>query len=202
MWRFDGRILGVGTASGTRVVLGVWDRSPFGAFADAMVEDGAGHRRLVAPAHVAEFVASTYGFDDVVEAPVRVRHDVGAPAPGGLVVAQAGPLGLRAVVGHRTSLGRMLRLLPRRLATAPSFAGLTDPVARLLLDGVRTRGTAGNGRRETYGATDVHGVVAVHATWEGADLGELADVDPPVRFGFGSTPRRPSLTRVVTMVRG
>ncbi|MDO8152162.1 hypothetical protein [Isoptericola sp. b408] len=199
MWRFDGRILGVGTTSGTRVVLGVWDRSPFGAFADAMVEDGSGRRRLVAPAHVAEFVATTYGFDDVVESPVRVRLEDGAP---GSLTAEAGPLHLHAVVGRRTGLGRLLRLMPGRLASAPWFTVLTDPVARLVLDGVRTRGSAGNGRHETYGATDVHRVDAVSATWEGTDLGALADVDPPVRFGFGSTPRRPSLTRVTTTVRG
>jgi hypothetical protein len=31
-------------------------------------------------------------------------------------------------------------------------------------------------------------------------LGALADVDPPVRFGFGSTPRFPALVRVTTTV--
>src|SRR5690606_39583710 len=36
--RFRGRIAGWGTASGTRVVVGRWDASPFGAFADVMVE--------------------------------------------------------------------------------------------------------------------------------------------------------------------
>jgi hypothetical protein len=38
-------------------------------------------------------------------------------------------------------------------------------------------------------------------TWDGEDQGGLAPVDPPVRFGFGSTPRTPSLVRVVTLVR-
>jgi hypothetical protein len=30
--------------------------------------------------------------------------------------------------------------------------------------------------------------------------GRLAPVDPPCRFGFSSTPRRPSVTSVVTTV--
>jgi hypothetical protein len=214
--RFDGSILGVGTTSGTRVVVGRWARSPFGAFADVMVEDAAGCRLLVAPQHVAGFVATTYGFDDVLEVPVDVRREVvpdggsrtGRPLPGDrgtvatAVTVAAGPLRLCAVVGPRTALGRLLRTVPRPLATSRSFALITDPLARLLLDGVRTRGSAGGGRRETYGATDVHAVVAVRASWDGVDLGALADVDPPVRFGFGSTPRRPSLTRVMTTVRG
>ncbi|MCK0116961.1 hypothetical protein MWU57_07925 [Isoptericola sp. S6320L] len=199
--RFRGQILGCGTTSGTRVVLGHWWESPFGAFADAMVEDAAGHRVLVAPPHVADFVATTYRFDEVVETSVSVRADIGRGA-GGHLEAAAGPLRLRAAVGRRTALGRVLRLVPGRLAAAPTFALLTDPVARLLLHGVRTRGSAGNGRSETYGATDVRSLTAVRASWEGRDLGALADVDPPVRFGFGSTPRRPSLTQVVTTVRG
>jgi hypothetical protein len=40
----------------------------------------------------------------------------------------------------------------------------------------------------------------MHGSWDGADLGELAPVDPPARFGFSSTPARPSLTRVVSTV--
>jgi hypothetical protein len=199
--RFRGQILGCGTTSGTRVVLGHWWESPFGAFADAMVEDVTGHRVLVAPARVADFVSTTYRFDEVVRTPVSVRADA-RRGTGGHLEAEAGPLRLRAAVGDRTALGWLLRLVPAPLAAAPTFALLTDPVARLLLDGVRTRGSAGNGRRETYGATDVRVLTAVRASWDGHDLGGLADVDPPVRFGFGSTPRRPSLTQVVTTVRG
>jgi hypothetical protein len=195
--RFRGQILGCGTTSRTRVVLGHWWESPFGPFADAMVEDAAGHRVLVAPEHVADFVATTYRFDDVVESPVSVVTS----AAGTDLVAVAGPLHLRAAVGRRTALGWLLRLVPPGLAASPRFAVLTDPVARLLLDGVRTRGSAGSGRRETYGATDVRALTGVRASWDGRDLGTLTDVDPPVRFGFGSTPRRPSLTRVVTTVQ-
>ena len=47
--RFDGAIAGVGTASGTRLVLGMWPVSPFGPIVDVMIEEPAGHRVLVAP---------------------------------------------------------------------------------------------------------------------------------------------------------
>jgi hypothetical protein len=86
------------------------------------------------------------------------------------------------------------------VATAPWWAAAVDPVARVALRGVRTRGTAGQGRREWYGATDVRAILTCTGAWEDEDLGELRPVDPPVRFGFGSTPARPSVTSVVTTV--
>jgi hypothetical protein len=77
---------------------------------------------------------------------------------------------------------------------------VTDPVARALLRGVRTRGSAGHGRREVYGATDHHAVADLSGTWRGADLGTLARVSPDPGFGFASTPARPSVTTLVTTV--
>jgi hypothetical protein len=40
----------------------------------------------------------------------------------------------------------------------------------------------------------------VSAAFEGLGLGAMAPVEPPVRFGFGSVPRKPSLMRVTTTV--
>ncbi len=189
--RFRGHIAGVGTTSGVRVVVGRWDSSPLGTFTDVMVETASGHRVLLAPSEgVAEFVAATYSFDEVRIEPVAVDGwAVRSPS-----------LALEIVPGGRTGLGRLLRLVPRRLAESPWWCTLTDPVARVVLRGVRTRGSAGNGRREWYGATDVHAVRSVRGTFDGADLGTLTPVDPPPRFGFSSTPRRPSVTAVVTTV--
>jgi hypothetical protein len=189
--RFRGAIAGVGSASGVRVVVGRWDESPFGPFADAMVETASGHRVLVAPSEeVAEFVASTYVFDEVRVEPVTVdgwRLD--SPS-----------LRLALVLGARTGLGRLLRLVPRRLAESPAWCTVTDPVARVVLRGVRTRGSAATGRHEWYGATDAHAVDALTGTFDGVDLGGLAPVVPPPAFGFSSTPARPSVTAVVTTV--
>jgi hypothetical protein len=193
--RFEGEICGFGTASGYRIVVGRWPSSPLGPIADAMVEAPDGHRTLVAPsASVAEYIAATYAFDEMVVGPVRCRRSAH-----GLVVQ--GP-GLDAVVtfGRRPPLGRLLRAVPREVARAPWFATLVDPVARRVLPGVRTRGSAGGGRREWYGAHDLHAVTAVRASWNGRALGALAPVDPPVRFGFGSTPRRPCVFAVTTTI--
>jgi len=193
--RFTGRIAGVGTTSGVRVVVGRWDQSPWGGFNDVMLAQPDGLRVLLAPSgQVAEFVAATYTFDRVELGPVAVT-DAGSvwqvTAPG---------LVLRLATGRRRLIGRLLGVVPRRVSTAPAWAGVTDPVARVAMRGVRTRGTAGNGRREYYGATDLHAVDAVEGTWRGSPLGTLATVDPDPRFGFGSTPRRPSVTSLVTTV--
>ena len=191
---FVGAIAGTGSTSGVRVVVGRWDESPFGAFADVMVAEPDGTRVLLAPdERVAEFVSATYSFDRVEIGPVRVTRDWQVTAPG---------LDLRLVVGSRTWLGRLLRLVPSRLATTPGWTRVTDPVSRLLLRGVRTRGTAGNGRREFYGATDLHRIVSSTGSWRGVDLGDLAPVSPEPGFGFGSTPVRPSVTAIVTTVEG
>ena len=97
-------------------------------------------------------------------------------------------------------LGRLLRAVPARVASSPRWATVVDPVARVVLRGVRTRGTALEGRQEFYGATDLHAGTSLAGRFAGVALGALAPVAPPCRFGFSSTPRRPSVTSVVTTV--
>ncbi|WP_370890151.1 hypothetical protein [Janibacter sp. GXQ6167] len=214
--RFTGRILGVGSRSGVRIVVGRWDESPLGAFADVMLADASGTRWLLAPSEeVADYVAQTYHFDRVVIAPMTVQEggrgaswrvragalDTG-PGDDGALLGQALASGLdvQLTLGQRSGLGLLLRCVPRRLATSRLMATLADPIARLTQPGVRTRGTAGNGRREYYGATDQHLVTGVDGTWQGADLGGIAPVDPAPDFGFSSTPRVPSCVSVTTTV--
>ncbi|RRQ29514.1 hypothetical protein DK926_01135 [Rhodococcus sp. Eu-32] len=188
--RFHGEIYGVGTESGVRIVVGHWTDSPLGEFTDIMVEFPDGRRLLLAPSDaVREFVTSTYTFDDTLITPVTFGPEI-----------TAGPLTLRVVVGGVTPLGRLLRVIPSAVSTAPWFCALTDPIARVVLRGVRTRGSAGNGRREYYGARDQHRITAASASWNGEDLGALTPVDPPVTFGFGSTPTSPSVTTITTTI--
>ena len=70
----------------------------------------------------------------------------------------------------------------------------------MVLHGVSTRGQARSGRREWYGATDLHAITSASGALAGRALGRLAPVEPPTRFGFSSTPARPSVTTVVTTV--
>ncbi|HET9022284.1 MAG TPA: hypothetical protein VFN34_10380 [Ornithinibacter sp.] len=215
--RFRGRIAGAGSTSGVRVVVGWWHESPFGEFADAMVERADGHRLLLAPTdEVAALVSGTYVFDEVRVEPFEVSPlsrpmrgpspsqgiggvaQVKVPEPGWSVVSPS--LRLSLEFGGRMPLGRLLRMVPGPLAESPAWATAVDPVARVVLRGVRTRGVAREGRQEFYGATDVRAVTRLEGRLDDIPLGDLRPVDPPCRFGFSSTPRAPSVTHVVTTI--
>ncbi|MCW2804484.1 MAG: hypothetical protein QOF52_179 [Propionibacteriaceae bacterium] len=194
--RFEGEIAGMGTGSGVRIVVGMWRDTPLGSFADVMVQQPDGHRVLLAPSEpVAAFIATTYRFDETRIGPVVVsrRADTRRVTAPGLV--------LEFRTGRRRWVGWLLRAVPRRLAIWPRWLTVIDPVARLLMRGVRTSGSAGHRRREYYGAWDVHAVVDLRGSWRGTDLGELKPVHPPVTFGFGSTPSAPAVTSIVTTVQ-
>ncbi|GEL23568.1 hypothetical protein PSU4_25220 [Pseudonocardia sulfidoxydans NBRC 16205] len=194
--RFDGHIAGLGTAAGLRVVVGRWERSPLGTFTDVMAERPDGHRLLLAPTPaVAEFVSATYTFDEVRILPVFAAVD------GPRWTVRAGPLEATFRTGGRPPLGLLLAAVPGRVATSIPWVSAIDVVARRVLPAVRTRGSAGNGRDEFYCARDIHRVSSGDVRWDGAGQGALAPVDPPVRFGFGSTPPGPSVVRVTTLIR-
>lgn len=199
-WRFDGWIAGVGTTSGTRLVLGHWPRSPLGSFSDVMIAHADGRRELLAPtAEIGDFVAATYRFDDVGEVPVQVHR---GRTDGALARWQvrAGALRWSFTVGERDPLGALLRFLPAALATSRTMARITDPIASVAFPGVRTYGTAAPGRTEWYAARDLYRITATTARLDGSDLGSLSDVTPAPEFGFSGTPTTPMLTRVISTV--
>ena len=194
--QFTGQIAGLGSTSGVRVVVGMWHDSPLGRFGDVMIEQPDGHRVLLAPSEaVADFVRGTYTFDEVCIGPVAVFGD----STRRTIVGPG--LELTFTLARRSLVGLLLALLPQRLSTAPWWLTAINPLARVLLAGVRTAGTAGQGRREFYGAYDVHAITSAAGSWRGRDLGGLAPVTPAVSFGFGSTPKAPAVTSLVTTIR-
>jgi hypothetical protein len=194
-WIFDGHIAGIGTGTGLRAVVGIWNSSPFGAFSDVMVQLPSGHRLLLAPsAEVADFISSTYSFDEV-----RILNVSAALDQQDLSV-DAGALALRARLGGRTLLGCALRAVPRPLAVHPGWLRAISPVAAVLSSGSRTSGTAGSGRHEYYGVSDLRSISSAVVSWDGADAGALSPIVPAVDFGFSSVPPRPTLARVRTTV--
>lgn len=188
-----GHIAGVGTAHGTRVVVGRWRRSPLGGFVDVMVEHPDGTRVLLAPrADVVDLVTRLYTFDAVHVVDVRAVADRATRT----WTVVAGPLHARLELGGRTRVGALLGLVPAALVTAPATAGLVDVAARTLVPGVRTRGRGADGSWEVYAARDQHAVVGLVAHWGDEHLGPLRRVEPPVRFGFSSVPAAPCVTAV------
>jgi hypothetical protein len=93
--QFTGWIAGLGTASGHRVVIGHWARSPYGVVTDVMVEDPVGHRTLYAPTRqLAAFLTASYHFDQVQVVPCRAQRS------GPDWTVQAGPLQISFTTGR------------------------------------------------------------------------------------------------------
>ncbi len=192
---FTGHIAGFGTAAGVRLVIGVWPMSPFGSFADGMVQTARDERILLAPdKRIADFVASTYQFDRVELGPVDAAltaDRLAVTAPG---------LDVEVTIGGPAPIDRLLRLVPGRLATAPWWLRAIDPVAARIVAGVHTAGSAGNGRREYYGVRRSRCIAAVAGSFAGRDLGCVAPLLPPVGFGFSSAPPAPQIVAVTTTI--
>ncbi|WP_313788370.1 hypothetical protein [Subtercola endophyticus] len=153
--RFSGRIAGFGTAGsgsqdGPRIVIGMWVRSPFGRFADVMIEHPDGRRVLLAPSdRVATYVSSTYTFDEVRVVPVRamrvaggIRVMAGATASG-TGGAGLGGEGLGGAAPDGAALDGTALGGTRLDGTAPDDAGL----GRAGLDGTVPDGTGLQGTR-------------------------------------------------------
>ncbi|WP_422749912.1 hypothetical protein ACN27E_16220 [Mycobacterium sp. WMMD1722] len=192
---FSGHIAGAGSQSGVRLVVGSWQTSPFGTFTDVMVQQPDGRRVLIAPSQpVADFVASTYRFDRVDVVPVE------AALSADRLTVRSPLLDVDIGVGGPAPLDRLLRLVPPRLAIAPWWLRIIDPVASRLVPGVHTAGTAGNGRREFYGVRRSRRVVSIAGRYRGAELGALTRLDPPVEFGFASAPATPQIVAVTTTI--
>jgi hypothetical protein len=186
---FDGWIASTGTTSGWRVVIGSWDTGPLGRCDDVMLASPAGHRILLAgSAALAAEIEERYDFDEVRVVPVRCER-----GPSWRVSAPGADLTLR--LGDRPPLARLLRLVPGGVRDAEWFARACDPVARVVVPGVRTHVRA-RGLRLWYAARDLWSVTAVTGTIEGEDVGGVAPLLPPVTFGGSSAPPTPSLVRV------
>jgi hypothetical protein len=187
----DGVIGAAGFASGDRVVVGHWSRSPVGPLSDVMWASPSGVRVLYAPTTAgADLITSVYAFDEVVVDPDLVvtgsgrSLSVSVPSRGASVTLDAG-------LGWPIPPSRRPAWVTRRVEA---------PLARALM-GVETYGVSPTGVEEWYQATAWRPVVAARATVDGEDLGGLALIDPPCRFGFSEPPRRPSLTTVRPLLR-
>ncbi len=194
--RFDGVVAGLGTDSGTRLVVGMWSASPFGAIADVMIEDAGGHRTMLAPRQeVADFIAAAYVFDEIRVETIALREDDRS------LIVSSPSLRVEPPLGRRTGVGRLLVLVPGPLRRARWWCrAIGGPVARRLRAGAQTVGTAGGGRREYYCAADEHLIESAQASFDGIGLGRLRPVLPAAQFGFVSAPPTPSAVRVTTLI--
>ena len=96
----------------------------------------------------------------------------------GRLTVDAGPLRLRAGIGGGPGWA-LLRTVPRPLAVHPRWLSAVNPLAGRSQPRARTSGTAGNGRQEYYGVTDLHRIDSASVSWDGTDAGAARRHQPP-----------------------
>lgn len=202
-FRLRGTIAGAGFASGDRFVIGIWDEGPIGPMVDVMWARPNGARVLLAPDEaVARFVGGLYSFDET-----RVVGDARLRLTARSLDLELGPLKVALHAGLRSPL---FALRPRFLRARPWWARVEDVVfrpllGRLVLGGgasVHLYGTGPSGRRQWYCIDSYSRVLSGAASLDGADLGPLAALSPPVDFGFSAFPERPALVRCSPVLEG
>lgn len=180
--RLIGHISSAGFDSGDRIVVGLWNRSPIGPFADVMWARPTGERVLLSASTRAErFITAIYRFDATEIVPLELTGSDRA------VQVTAGPLRVEMAAGAGW------RIPGPRPAW---FTRLVErPVARAAM-GVSTYGVSPTGVREWYQADLWRPVDSARASHRGTDLGRLRPLDPPLGVGFTDPPRRPSIVSV------
>ena len=73
---FEGRITSCGFDSGDRIVIGLWEKSPFGSFADIMWARPDGTKILSAPNEkIGEYIDSLYDFDEIRIEEIKIQRN-------------------------------------------------------------------------------------------------------------------------------
>ncbi len=200
--RLEGRIAGVGFSSGHRFVAGLWERGPLGPMVDVMWARPDGSRTLLASSpEVAQFVGGVYRFEETFVVPVELHQDDRT------IDLHAGPLRLTLQTNRPM---KAFSLRPRRLRRSTRWVRVEDALLRplagpLLLKGgggVRLYGRSPSGVREWYCIDSYRRVQAASGTLHREELGSLAPLDPPARFGFSEFPRRPAVVDCAPVLQG
>jgi hypothetical protein len=160
-----------------------------------MVEHPDGRRVLVAPSvDLADFVGGVYAFHNTVVCDVFTER-----SPGHLHFS-GGPLTADVTIGKRDALGWALRCVPpvpRHECRLGAIGGPSRPRDDARRANIRAHGDRPRDLRRHRPSPCDRGAGDVGQP----GLGPLADIDPPVRFGFSSTPIRPSIVAVATTIR-
>ena len=182
-----GRIAACGFESGHRFVIGEWDESPIGPFADVMWAAPDGTRTLLASSEQARvFIEWVYEFDVSEVVPVDIVREQRS------TTVAAGPLSIEFVRRRGIGLGFV--------RPAWFTRHIEGPIARAVF-GVETYGVSPTGVEEWYRATKWSPIRHGSASVAGVSAGELGSLRPPCGFGFSEPPPQPSLTEVQPRLR-
>ena len=183
---FQGRITSSGFQTGDRVVVGAWKSSPFGNFTDIMWAKPDGTRILIAPnQEIADYVTDMYSFDDVLLEAIDIEEDGRNLS----VKCKTMKLEFSWKKGFAIPFKRSLLFI----ATVELF------FAKLIFS-TRTYGLTRNNRQEWYAIDRVSNLSRASAKIEGEDVGDMASMSPPCKFGFSEAPRKPASCEVRTHI--
>ena len=183
---FQGRITSSGFQTGDRIVVGAWNSSPFGNFTDIMWAKPDGTRVLIAPTQeIADYVTAMYSFDEVV------LEEIVSKEEGRSLSVECKSMDLQFSWNRGFVIPFKRSLL--FIATVELF------FARLFFS-TRTYGLTRNNRREWYAIDRVSNLSHASARIEGNNVGDMATMNPPCKFGFSEAPKKPASCEVRTHI--
>ena len=183
---FQGRITSSGFQTGDRIVVGAWNSSPFGNFTDIMWAKPDGTRVLIAPTQeIADYVTAMYSFDEVI------LEEIVSKEEGRCLTVKCKSMDLQFSwkKGFAIPFKRSLLFI----ATVELF------FARLIFS-TRTYGLTRNNRREWYAIDRVSNLSQASAKIGGNNVGNMAPMNPPCKFGFSEAPKKPASCEVRTHI--
>ena len=176
---FEGRITSCGFDSGDRIVIGIWESSPFGSFADIMWAKPDGTKILIAPNNeIGNYINSLYDFDEIRIEEIKIERK-----PKEIFFSCTD-------ISCQFNWGKEISLLVKRrplwfVSTIEYFFGW-------LMFGTKTHGKTKNGRKEWYVVDKISRLKGAKAEITGKDLGVYCKFYPKANFGFSDPPKMPA----------
>jgi hypothetical protein len=176
---FEGRITSCGFDSGDRIVIGLWEKSPFGSFADIMWARPDGTKILIAPNEkIGEYIDSLYEFDEIRIEEIKIQRNRKE------IIFNCTDIQCQFNWGNEISF-----LVKRRplwfVSTIEYFFGW-------LIFRTKTHGKTKNGRKEWYVVDKISRLKKAKAKISGKDLGRYTKFSPKANFGFSDPPKMPA----------
>ena len=183
---FEGRISSSGFASGDRIVIGDWKKSPLGAFTNVMWAKPDGTRVLLSPSQKhADYVSALYNFEEIHIAPIEVIRQSKS------IEIKASPLDIKLRWGMEFGLP-----IPR----PRWFISTVEQWFAKAFFGTSTHGLTCNDLREWYCIYSLSKIKHATAVCEEVDLGNPSNFEISACFGFSEPPKKPSSVRLRSII--
>ena len=184
---FKGRITSSGFESGDRIVVGIWNKSPFGKFSDIMWSNAEGKNILIAPTkEIGDYISSMYSFDEILISNIELietedRFEI-----------------ITDYICCNFSWSRGFRIPFRRPLW---FISTIENLFAKLIFGTKTSGVTNDKKREWYCINKISKVKIASASLSGKSFGQKTKFHPKAKFGFSEPPKKPTSVLVTTIIK-